>query len=286
MSYNLLLDTSFNKMDNWKFTNCRYEDGYLISSDKVFGIEQQLILPNPTKLYFRWNYKIETQGVNNVYIGVQNGKILNADRRVPRINKNQTISVIDNAKSEKITLQFIFESKNKENKVSINSPILVDLDHLGKSTWLKWILDRTIFFMNGYSYTNLYNTSEIKSDSKDFQGFDLEQGKVGVIANCEQELEIPLSAVFTPGNYYLIKLDYEQINRFGEMFLTYGASKSIAYGDDQLYLVIKGDACNQLKLKICPKDIISYKVNLKHLMVINITNMKLQKEDIPHLPFI
>ena len=49
--------------------------------------------------------------------------------------------------------------------------------------------------MNGYSYTNLYSTSEIKSDSKDFQGFDLEQGKVGVIANCEQELEIPLSAV-------------------------------------------------------------------------------------------
>ena len=286
MSYNLLLDTSFNKMDNWKFTNCRYEDGYLISSDKVFGIEQQLILPNPTKLYFRWNYKIETQGVNNVYIGIQNGKILNADRRVPRINKNQTISVIDNAKSEKITLQFIFESRNKENKVSINSPILVDLNHLGKSTWLKWILDRTIFFMNGYSYTNLYSTSEIKSDSKDFQGFDLEQGKVGVIANCEQELEIPLSAVFTPGNYYLIKLDYEQINRFGEMFLTYGASKSIAYGEDQLYLVIKGDAYNQLKLKICPKDIISYKVNLKHLMIINITNMKLQKEDIPHLPFI
>lgn len=286
MSYNLLLDTSFNKMDNWKFTNCRYEDGYLISSDKVFGIEQQLILPNPTKLYFRWSYKIETQGVNNVYIGIQNGKILDANRRVPRINKNQTISVIDNAKSEKITLQFIFESRNKENKVSINSPILVDLNHLGKSTWLKWILDRTIFFMNGYSYTNLYNTSEIKSDSKDFQGFDLEQGKVGVIANCEQELEIPLSVVFTPGNYYLIKLDYEQINRFGEMFITYGASKSIAYGEDQLYLVIKGDARNQLKLKICPKDIISYKVNLKHLMIINITNMKLQKEDIPHLPFI
>ena len=40
MSYNLLLDTNFQKLNHrWKLTNCEYKDGYLIGSSKIYSIE-------------------------------------------------------------------------------------------------------------------------------------------------------------------------------------------------------------------------------------------------------
>ena len=40
MSYNLLLDTTFKKLNkNWKLTNCEYNNGYLIANSKMYSIE-------------------------------------------------------------------------------------------------------------------------------------------------------------------------------------------------------------------------------------------------------
>ena len=51
MGYNVLFDTQFkNEHHNWKYVNCSYKDGYLISRKKVFGIEQEIVLPDITKL--------------------------------------------------------------------------------------------------------------------------------------------------------------------------------------------------------------------------------------------
>ena len=158
MSYNLLLDTKFTE-SNWKFTNCRYENGYLISTDKIFGIEQELILPDPTKLYFRFNYITKNITIKEVTLGIQNGSTLNVCKKYPKVDKKQFISLIDIAKQEKIKLHLIFESDINNNKVEIYDPILCDLNYLHKSTWLKSILDRVIKYRKGYQYTNLYTTN-------------------------------------------------------------------------------------------------------------------------------
>lgn len=286
MGYNLLLDTSF-KNNNWKFINCKYENGYLISTNKVFGIEQDLILPDPTKLYFRINYKIENIEIKDVKIGIQTGKILHVDRKIPRINKNSIISVIDNVKQEKIKLHVIFESESEINKVYINNPILADLNLLNKSTLLKFTLNKLIKYREGYIYNNIYNYPEIKPDNPDFiQVINLENAKIGSIIKLKNKLELELSAKFIRNRYYLAKLDYEEINELGNIYFKYGTIISTKFEKEQCYILFRANDDTKLKLIIEPNDVLDYQINIKHIMIIDITTMKLLKADIPYLPFI
>lgn len=283
--YNLLLDTKFtNVNNNWKFHNCKYENGYLISTGKVFGIEQELVLPEPTKLYFRCNYRIEN-GIKEVKIGIQNTDILEIERKFPKINKNQSISIVDNAKQEKIKVHLIFESDKEENKVHIEKPIMVDLIAQHKSTWLKIILDRTVNYLNGYIYDNQYEMNEIKPDCKDFIDSNLERAKIGSIIEINKDKEVNISAKFIESKYYLVKLDFEEINKFGDIYFQYGVLKSIR-DKDQLYLLIRAKKDIDLKLIFKSKELLPYKINLKHILIIDITDLNLQQEDIAYLPFI
>jgi hypothetical protein len=133
MSYNLLLDTEF-KQNNWKFINCRLENGMLISTDKVFGIEQELTLPDPTKLYFKFTYTALNPSLKDIKIGIQTNDVIHVNKRFIRWNKTQNISVVENVEQENIKLHLIFESDTKVNKVCIKNPILMDLVQQGKST--------------------------------------------------------------------------------------------------------------------------------------------------------
>ena len=286
MSYNLLLNTSFTDTNHWKFINCSYKDGVITSNKKVFGIEQELILPNPTKLYFRWNYLSLSSSIFDVKIGIQNKNILNVDKKTPKVNRKQFISLIDIAKQEKITLHLIFESKEEINRVQIENPILVDLYQIHKSTWLKWALDRKVFFVNGYNYINEYNCNEITRDSKDFKGIQLVEGKIGSIISAEKNISIELSSNLKENHYYLAKLDYEPINEFGRVEFKYDVIESTQIDNEQLYIIFKANNKDKLILNIISDDIISYKVNLKHMLLIDITKRKLAKNDIPYLPFV
>ena len=138
--------------------------------------------------------------------------------------------------------------------------------------------------MNGYSYRNLY-ASELKKDLLDFKPFNLEEAKIGSIVNSFDTIQIPLTVPLITNNYYLVKLDYKEINKFGNIRIEYGLLKSTYIGDEQLYLIFKANN-NSLNIVIEPNDIISYKVNLKHILLIDITKMKLLKEDIGNLSFI
>lgn len=285
MSYNLLLDTDFKTNNhNWEFINCKYENGYLISYDKVFGIKQKLLLAQSTKLYYRFKYNVDNISVKDVKIGIQNKDVLHIDRKTPKLRKNQMISVIDYAEQPNIELHLIFESDTKVNKVKIWEPILVDLNRIGKSTWLKWILDKTIKFREGYHYTNLYPDCELKPNIPNLLEYNFSGGKIGSILSSKNNIDIKLNAKFIVNRYYLIKLDYEEINELGTIYLQYGVLKSNKLGN-QLYLVIKGNY-EDLHLIIEPNDVLDYQVNLKHLLIIDITDMRLLKEDIEYLPFI
>lgn len=285
MSYNLLLDTDL-KGSSWQFINCKYEDGYLVSNDKVFGIMQELILPDVTKLYFRWNYTVENYCIKEVKIGIQNGNILEINKQYPRFNKSRKISLIDYAKQEKVKLHLIFESDIRVNKVAISEPLLCDLNYLGKSTWLKSILDRVIKFRHGYSYTNIYKESEFTLKNIDLDKANKEQAKIGLIVSEKNKLDINLNAKLSRGEYYLAKLDYQEINNLGNVYFKYKEHKSSNVQDEQCFILFKYDGENKLQLVIEPNDIIDYKINLKHIMIINITKMKLLKGDILYLPFI
>lgn len=284
MSYNLLLDTKF-ESNLWKFNNCKYENGKLISTSKVFGIEQELILPDITKLYFRFNYMITSRAVRETKVCIQNKNIMDIDKQFPKCLKWQSISVIDYAKQEKIKVHLIFESTEDVNEVYIKEPILVDLDYLHKSTWLKIILDRTINYLPGYSYSNEYKELELTTKNEDFDILNKEQGKIGLIIKENEKKEIELDAKFISNKYYLIKLDFEEINQLGNIYFKYGFLKSTRV-KDQIYLVFKAKENEFLRLVIEPNSELPYWLNIKHLMLIEITRLNLLKQDIVNLPYI
>lgn len=285
MSYNLLLDTKFKTPYNWKYINCEYKDGKLISTSKVFGVMQELILPDPTKLYLRSTYKVLTPSIKEVKIGIQNKDELSVNNKVPRYNKEQRISVICKALQEKIQVHLIFESDKDINEVEIKEPLLVDLVYLNKSTWLKLILDRTTHYIDGYTYKNEYEISEIKPNKADFKNVELHPAKIGSIIKLTNSKEIEISAKFIINKYYLVKLDFEEINKFGSIYFKYGVIKSTII-NEQLYLVFRANTSNTLKLVIEANDVLPYQVNLKHILLIDITTLNLLKVDIPYLPFI
>lgn len=283
MAYNLCLNTSFDH--NWKTINCTIDNGVLTSNKKVFGIEQELILPNPTKLYYRFTYKALSD-IKEVKLGIQNKNALGINKQYPKVGKENKISLIDIATQSKIKLHLIFESDKDVNRVVIKEPLLVDLNYINKSTWTKFLLDNTLSFRYGYNYINLYEKSEISCDTIDFRDMNLREAKVGSIISVKENEEVSLSAKFIKGNLYLVKLDFEEINKYGDIKFTYGFFKSVREVDNQIYLLFKADDKNQLKLVFENKEVFPYEVNLKHLMIIDVNKLALMKEDIPYLPFI
>lgn len=217
---------------------------------------------------------------------MQTGDVLHANKKVPRWNKEQKLSIIEDSMQEKVKLHLIFESDTKINQVQIKEPILCDLNSLHKSTWLKIVLDRVIKYRYGYSYINEYKTSTIEYTDTNFAGTNIEKSKIGSILKTQKKLEIDLGAKFIKGNYYLVKLDFEEINNLGEIFFKYGVIESAREDNEQIWLVFKANGLDKLNLIIEPNDVMDYQINLKHLLIINITKMKLLKNDVKFLPFI
>lgn len=140
--------------------------------------------------------------------------------------------------------------------------------------------------MDGYTYHNDYCISEINRDCEDFKEFNLENAKIGSIIKSLEKIEIPLTAKFIEGNYYLIKLDYKEINKFGNVYFQYGVLKSNKLDDEQCYLLFKAKEDLKLKLIIEGNDVLPYQINLKHIMIVDSTKLRMLKEDIKYLPFI
>lgn len=286
MAYNLLFDTEFKSKDNyWNFINCKYRDGCLISKDKIFGIEQEIVLADITKLYFRFNYKVLSSSINKIYAGIQVGDKLYVTKKWAKYDVEQLISVVENAEEEKIKVHIIFEcereSETLEERVKIEKPMLADLKRLHKTTWLKFLLDKTVKYVPGYLYKNLLHYSEIKP-----RIYNLEQAKVGSIISTQEQLKLRINAKLYKGKRYLLKLDYIPINELGKLFLNYGVMKSTTYNKEQEYLLFRCTGDYELAINIEPNDVLPYQLNLKHLMLIETEGVGIELKDIPYLPFI
>ena len=85
---------------------------------------------------------------------------------------------------------------------------------------------------------------------------------------------------------FLCKLDYEEINKFGNTYLQYGSIISESLSDMQQSLIFRADPNYQLNLMIENTCELPYCVNLKHILLIDITTLGLMKDDILTLPFI
>lgn len=280
MSYNLLFDTDFNH-NRWEYINCSYENGILTSTKNIFGICQEVVLADITKLYLRFNYNILNSSISKVTIGIQNSDRLFINNKTPTSNKNSLISIVESTQLEKIKVHLIFESKKNINKVVIKEPLLCDLNRLHKSTWLKFILDKTIKFRNGLSYKNVLEYSEVEPEI-----FNLEKAKIGSIISTLQDKQFKIDAKLIKGKKYLIKLDYKEINNLGNINITYGIFRSVKINNEQLYLVFKADETNDLIINIKPNEVLPYQVNLKHIMILEVEGLGIDKDDIPYLPFV
>ena len=290
MSYNLLLDTNFTHIDkHWKLTNCEYKDGYLIGNSTTYSIEQEIVLPDPTKLYFSIEYICFDSNVQSLYCGIfnENG-ILEATKKKVNIRKRKKLAVVDQSLTEKVKAMFIIEAKTPNTRIYIDSPLLIDLKYQGKDNWPKWMLKKALDYRYGYEYTNVYPYSEITLNNEDFKSVytETEQGKIGILAKVIEKDWFKINCKLIQNHIYLIKLDYEQINSYGDMYLSYGEVISEFLDEEQLYVIFKANDKDEIKLHVENKEELPYLINLKHIMILDITNLKIDEDDIPHLPFI
>ena len=292
MSYNLLLSTNFNKpnLNHWKLTNCEWKNGILISQDTIYSIEQELILPKATKLYFSIDYVCFDSNIKSIYCGIESTSgELEAVKKKPQLKKRKKLSVINNTGTEKIKVVVIVEAKVPFTRIYLDSPLLVDLNaNQLNSHWPKYFLDKYLDYRYGFEYSNEYSMSEIQIDSQDFHSpyTKTEKGKAGIIATASENDWFKISHTFTPNTLYLVKLDYEDINSYGEIYFSYGETTSINIDNKQIYIIFKAKENNTLNLNLKSFESLPYQVNLKHIMVINTTGLNLGEEDIPYLPFI
>ena len=227
--------------------------------------------------------------IKSIYCGIQTGDILEATKKKPKLNKRKRISVVNKTSEEKIKVIFICESKSENSKIYIDSPLLVDLSRQNKDWWPKWSLDRSLDFRYGYAYNNLYEQgSEIKVENSDFTSpyTKTEAGNVGILATITESDWFKINHTFEQDHFYLVKLDFEQINTYGELYMFYGGVTSQYIDDEQLYLIFKANPSDELKIKFTNKEKLPYLVNLKHILLIDLTNLKIEEDDIKHLPFI
>ena len=290
MSYNLLLDTNFCQIEkHWKLTNCEYKDGYLVGNSKVYSIEQEIVLPDPTIVYFSFDYLCFDTNIKKVYCGIQheNGT-LEAVVKTPRIRRRKRISVVDKLSTEKVKVIFIIEAETETSRIYVDSPMLVDLVYQRKATWTRSFLNTVLDYRYGYEYTNEYHMSEIQLDSEDFSSpyTNTEKGKIGILAKVTENDWFKLNHPFQLDHTYLVKLDYEQINKYGQTYMAYGKTSSVDLDDEQLYMIFKANGHDELKLHVENKEQLPYLINLKHVMIIDITNKTIDEDDIRHLPFV
>lgn len=280
MTYNLLFDTQFEKGACWEYKNCRYENGHIISTSNVFGIAQQLTLSKETRLYLRGIYNTLSSAVNKIYCGVQIGETLYTSIKHPKQGVEQLISIVETATDKSIKIQFIFESSEKENILLFKEPLLCDLIQLHKSYYIKPILDKILKYRVGHSYKNLLPFSEIKPNI-----FNLQKAKIGCLCETKSKHEYIIPIKLVHGNKYMVKLDYYQLNELGKIYLNYGVLKSTVIENNQCYLVFKASEKN-LILNIESNAELPYLVNLRHLMIIDLNTINVDKESIPYLPFV
>ena len=292
MSYNLLLDTEFKKINkHWKLTNCEYHNGYLIANSNIYSIEQEIVLPNPTKLYFGLDYVCFDKNIKKIYCGIQINGILEVNVKEPILRRRKRISVVDNSKeAEKIKVKFIIEAKTDNTKIYIDSPLLLDLTYHNKDWWPRWMLNKVLDYRYGYDYDNLYkNGPDINVNNIDFNLSDvnIEEAKTGIIAHITKKSIFKLSNDLKFGRYYLLKLDYEQINKYGLIYCKYGEIISTHIDDEQLYMVFKSDSLNSnLQIILDNNYELPYLINLKRILLIDITDLRVDEDDIIHLPFV
>lgn len=288
MSYNLLLDTGFNHINkHWKLTNCSYENGYLKGTAKVYSIEQEIVLPDPTRLYFSIEYIAKNKDIKHVYAGIQTGDILEATKKFTHFNKRTRLSVVDKIKCEKVKVIFIVEAKTETSSIYIDSPLLVDLIANNKNYWPKSILNTILDYRQGYLYENIYKESELTINNRDFSSVNTptKPAKQGLLAEVISDDWFHIQCPIKADTYYLVKLDYQELNQYGDLYLKYGNQVSIKI-KDQLYILFKGNSTERLLLYVENSEVLPYMLNLKHLLVINLTNTELTEDDIMHLPFV
>lgn len=161
----------------------------------------------------------------------------------------------------------------------------MDLNRLNKASYIKPILDKVITYYESYSYINELNYSEIKGELNLIADINKEDAKIGSIITTNKKENLKIDAKFNRNRYYLAKLDFQEINKFGSVYFQYGYLKSEKFEDEQIYLLFKANSVNELELIVEGNDVLDYKINLKHILVVDITDLNLLREDISHLPF-
>lgn len=186
-------------MKSWKLINCDTIADRHISGSGIFGLQKELILKNPQKVYLRAS--VEIKGIARVTVGIVDGDTAYSHTKAVRSGKSKSISVIHNCKKKEIKAIIIIESYEKKQEVCINDIII---ETIGMSGVSKFTLDKIAYKENDIE--NLYCGSI---------------GKISTTTKKRQEVDCNLQN----GERYLFKVLYDEITDCGTFELDCGNSK-------------------------------------------------------------
>ena len=55
---------------------------------------------------------------------------------------------------------------------------------------------------------------------------------------------------------------------------------------DQLYIIFKANSKDEIRVKLDNNEKLPYLINLKHILLLDLTDLRIEEDDIKHLPFI
>ena len=115
--------------------------------------------------------------------------------------------------------------------------------------------------------------------------FNEEDNLIRCVIIYPEPMDFEIMAKLSNNTRYLLKLNYEEVSQLGEISFQYGFLKSTKI-DNQVYITFRANETDKLILHIKPSDVLPYQVNLKHMLLIKMSDTSIRKEDIQYLPYV
>lgn len=307
---NLLVNTAFdNYQKSWVVKNgtLKKQGKSLIiqSTSRLFGITQDFLIFNSTRLYFGLKVKIK-RPVSKISVGIKCGTELHICEYKSLItNKWQVLSVmadidVDTFDLTKYSVYLLSEALYNASEIEIKEPMLFDAKATGHYYSLKSSLDE-IPYIDGITYKREINNCIFSGHSfvgkywgvkKQPVDDILWDGKNGLTFTISREGSVYQQLPLFNGHQYLIKIAYERINGKGDcrLFVNDRGFKFDSVASGQVIVKFEAKPDNSIKLIFTNVDgVVPMVCYIRDIMMIDLTVQgltKLKDDDIQRLPYL
>ena len=297
MIRNQLVDSDFNYPNHtWVIDNAKLRSKSpfsLVSSKSSFGIHQTLYLRNPGRYYFRIDVKA-LKYVKEVIVGVLIDDAMKAAKYYVPVSIFRSVSVIIDVKDvdKPVSLYIIAVSNSGKSYLEFEKPVMYCLDDIAQRFALKSTLDKKLEYTPSYSYDNILPTANFDLSTircicdKSTSVFPVKTGEIGV--ETTSSIDILRRYNLIKDHRYLIKILKEEVNSQGKFIIGYNNSVSNKLSSYQEYIIFNhnGYSSPYIRLTCKPKSKVPYRVILKRMILVDITDITFSRADIKSLLYV